>query len=363
MNASVSRPEDWFSPDYATARTRFRAAAEHRDARLFTLPLAVRGPRGETLTTDIAWLGAPHASHVLLHTSGLHGVEAYAGSAVQLALLDDPQALPAATAMVLVHVLNPYGMAWVRRANENNVDLNRNFEPDDERQSDAHPVYARLDRLLNPRTPPQRDAFILRALLQVLRHGRQALQQAVAQGQYAYPQGLFYGGARMEPGPRQFMAWLALHLNSANTVLAVDLHTGLGARGADTLLTEAADRAPANLANALGAPLVDARGDDPSAYVVRGGLAAALARALAHAQVHAITQEFGTEPMLRVIAALRTENRWHFHGDGGVNHPAKRELKERLCPAAADWRRGVIQRGVATARGALAWLHHDAERK
>jgi hypothetical protein len=30
--------------------------------------------------------------------------------------------MPADAAIVLVHILNPYGMAWLRRFNENNVD-------------------------------------------------------------------------------------------------------------------------------------------------------------------------------------------------------------------------------------------------
>ena len=46
---------------------------------------------------------------------------------LQLALLDAPPAPGPGDALVLVHVLNPYGMAWLRRTNENNVDLNRNF--------------------------------------------------------------------------------------------------------------------------------------------------------------------------------------------------------------------------------------------
>jgi predicted deacylase len=29
--------------------------------------------------------------------------------------------------MILIHALNPYGFAWLRRVNEDNVDLNRNF--------------------------------------------------------------------------------------------------------------------------------------------------------------------------------------------------------------------------------------------
>ena len=119
--------EDYYSADYAAARARFRDKAEAAGATLHAIALPAKGPRGEALAIDIAWLGTTHPQRVLLHTSGLHGVEAFTGSAAQLALLDTPPRLAASDALVVVHVLNPYGMAWLRRTNENNVDLNRNF--------------------------------------------------------------------------------------------------------------------------------------------------------------------------------------------------------------------------------------------
>ena len=119
--------ETYFSPDYATARKRFRAAARAAGATLDAIALEARGPAGEDLTVDFARWGERDARRVLLHTSGLHGVEAYAGSAIQLAVLASPPEPPAGCALLLAHVLNPYGMAWRRRANEHNVDLNRNF--------------------------------------------------------------------------------------------------------------------------------------------------------------------------------------------------------------------------------------------
>jgi predicted deacylase len=128
---------DFFSPDYGAARERFRAAAQAAGAALHSLGLDANGPGGEALTIDIAWLGDTPARRIVLHTSGLHGVEAFAGSAIQLALLKQPPAPKAECALVLVHVLNPYGMAWLRRTNENNVDLNRNFLRRGERGSAA----------------------------------------------------------------------------------------------------------------------------------------------------------------------------------------------------------------------------------
>src|SRR5438093_8933584 len=97
--------------------------------RLETLSLDAKGPNDEGLGIDIAWFGAENPRRVILHSSGLHGVEGFAGSAIQLQLLDSLPPLPKDAALILVHVLNPYGMAWLRRANENNVDLNRNCSP------------------------------------------------------------------------------------------------------------------------------------------------------------------------------------------------------------------------------------------
>jgi hypothetical protein len=366
MSAGESglRPaHQYFSAGYGEARSRLRSEARRAGASLHALPLAAAGPAQEELTIDIAWLGERDAARVLLHTSGIHGVEAFAGSAIQLALLDTPLDLPPGTALVLAHVLNPFGMAWLRRANENNVDLNRNFLGEGEAYAGAPPLYAALDAMLNPRSPPRRDGFAGRAILAILRHGYPAVKQAVAQGQYDYPQGLFYGGARLEEGPRRYMAWLHEHLRAARTVLAVDVHTGLGRRGEDALLAEPGYQAPPALAAQLGGTLLDAAADDGRSYVVRGGLGPGVARALPHARLHALVQEFGTDPVLKVIGALRQENRWHFHGGGTLDHPAKRALLDALRPDDARWREAVVARGVAVARGGLAWLTQENLKK
>ncbi len=59
---------------------------------------------------------------------GLHGVEGFFGSAVQLACLEHWLSAEAPSVKyVFLHGLNPYGFAWRRRFDENNVDPNRNF--------------------------------------------------------------------------------------------------------------------------------------------------------------------------------------------------------------------------------------------
>ena len=350
--------EAFFSPDYETARARFRAAAERAGARLDALPLDATSPRGEALSIDIAWFGTREPRRLLLHACGIHGLEAFTGSAVQLALLEDPPGFAADDAFILVHVLNPYGMAWLRRANENNVDLNRNFLADGDSWSGAPALYGSLDPLLNPRSRPSPDAFGLRAAITSLRYGFPRVKDAIAQGQYEYPRGLFFGGKALQPGPRRYLDWLRHHLQTVDYVFAIDLHTGLGKYATDTVIPEIRVNVTPleTLGQALGRPLADVSG--PSvAYEVRGSMGAALPRLLPHARVDCVLQEIGTRGPLTVLHALREENRWHFFGNGSIVHPAKQRLREALCPPAAEWRREAVRLGVKLARAAARWTY------
>lgn len=350
--------ESFFSPDYLTARNRFRDAAQRAGATLDALALDARGPRQEDLTIDIARLGARGARRVLLHTSGLHGVEAFAGSAVHLAVLADPPALPAGCELVLVHALNPYGMAWLRRANENNVDLNRNFLRQNERWDGAPALYPRLDPLLNPPSPPARDRFRLRLALLALRYGPQAVKQAIAEGQYQFPRGLFFGGRSLEPGPRRYLDWLRHHLAPAEHLFALDFHTGLGRPGESTLILEPGTGATpaAALSLALGKPLVDPAAGQ-AMFRIRGGMGAALPQVLPDARIDFVLQEIGTRPALAVLQALREENRCHHYSGSaaGVRHPAKLALLEALSPDSAAWRSRAIAHGLTLLHAAAKW--------
>ncbi len=86
-------------------------------------------PDGEGLFTDVALLGRSDGRAMLALCSATHGVEGFAGSALQTGLLADGigARLDPDTGLVLIHAINPYGFAHLRHANEDNVDLNRNF--------------------------------------------------------------------------------------------------------------------------------------------------------------------------------------------------------------------------------------------
>lgn len=351
------QPEDLFSTDYLTARERFRRAAGSAGADLTALPLAARGPEGHQLTIDIACFGVQPARRVLLHTSGLHGVEAFAGSAVQLAALAQLPAPPAQCALVLVHTLNPYGMAWLRRVNENNVDLNRNFLRENEHFEVGSPIYDRLDALLNPPSPPANDFFRLRLAALALRYGPRSLTQAIAQGQYGYPQGLFYGGNALQPGPAVYLDWLSRRLQETDYLMAVDLHTGLGEWGqAVQFMEHGVGATPArDLSIQLKPFVIEPARDAARPYRTRGGMGGALPRALPRSRIDFILQEIGTDGPLAVLRALRNENRWHHYGARSSGESVKRALLESFCPASTTWRRQAVATGLGLVHAAAAW--------
>src|ERR1700679_8270 len=119
-----------FSESYAEARAKFCGAAAEAGG---SLPSGrnphAKGPKGEPLYLDTARFGPADAANMLVLISSTHGVEGHCGSGAQIAWLRTGGAakLPKDTGVLVVHAINPYGFAWTRRVNEDNVDLNRNF--------------------------------------------------------------------------------------------------------------------------------------------------------------------------------------------------------------------------------------------
>lgn len=345
-----------FAADYFAARECFQRLSP---VEVISLPLAIAGPRGESLSIDIVWLGSRAARRVVLVTSGIHGVEGFAGSALQCALLARAPRIPADAALVLVHALNPWGFAHLRRVNERNVDLNRNFLLEDRLFTGAAAGYQMLDAFLNPSSPPANDGFYLRALATLIRHGMAPLRAAIASGQYQYPRGLFYGGLGLEPGARLYLDWLRARVSGAQRLVAIDIHTGLGRFGAMTVF---ADRATAperarRIGRLLGEPVVGAEAAARGGgYLTRGSLDMCMREALPVASADCLTVEFGTYPGIAMLHALREENRWHHFGEGTLTHPAKQRLRAAFCPDSERWRAAVLERGTRLLERAIDLL-------
>lgn len=348
--------ESYFSDDYRLAARRFRNAAREAGAELSRLAWGVRGPLGEKLSIDVALFGNRKAKKLLVHSSGVHGVEGFAGSAIQLKLLENPPDPGKDGAVAIVHCVNPYGMSHLRRVNEDNVDLNRNFlKRGLHQRSGAHDGYHILHPLLNPEERGRLDLFTLPLLMRILRHGANYLKQAGGQGQYLYPRGLFFGGHDLQQGPRLLMDWMRRHFARASRIVGIDVHTGVGEAGEDWLIVDrnVGGAYHSMLRDRYGAKRVDAPDDrDRKAYSNVGGLDAGIVRAarkLGACVIDFVTQEFGTTGGRSLLRALREENHATHFDRADFDHPARQALKDSFAPQLARWRRDVVNNGVRLA--------------
>lgn len=186
-----------FALDYSTMRERFLSAARAAGAALSEHVHPLHGPDGKPITTDVALIGQADAPKLMILISGTHGVEGAYGSACQTAWLNRKAdwALPDDTAVLMIHLINPWGTAWARRVNEDNVDLNRNFlnwtapRPENPGYAEVHPAlvvaaWEGADRVAADDT-----------LAELTRSkGQTAISAIIEAGQYSFADGLFYGG-------------------------------------------------------------------------------------------------------------------------------------------------------------------------
>ena len=236
-----------YAVDFATLRTAFRAAAQRAGAELFDYPHPLHGPDGQVLTTDVALLGRRDAPKLMVLISGAHGVEGAFGSTCQTAWLaqNSPWRLPDDTAILAIHLINPWATAWSRRVNEDNVDLNRNFvdwqagAPANTRYAGLHDAFVCREWEGPERIKADEKLAAARKSL-----GQNGLASIVEAGQYDFPDGMFYGGDGPVWSNRTLNEILATFAGEARQVVVFDLHTGAGPYGYPALLSVASSDHP-----------------------------------------------------------------------------------------------------------------------
>ena len=325
------------STSYADARAVFLEAAAAAGARLEAFPHPLRGLQAEELYVDVAEVGPADADDVVLIVSGTHGVEGYLGSAVQrhhLETLDRDRT--SGPTLVFVHALNPYGFSWVRRVNEDNVDLNRNFV-DWDRPRPTNDEYSILADLLVPESwsAEEQERTLLGLMGKLQDVGVERLQQIIQGGQFDHPTGLFYGGT----GPTWSHRWLreftARRLSGVRRAAIIDLHTGLGPWGHGSLLSsnrrcEAAYERQVEWWRDI-TTLDD--GDSVSAVVAGDWLGAADGFSPG-TEITGICIEYGTVDGITVLQSLRADAVLHAHGEPSA--PDALAIREQVRDAFLD---------------------------
>ncbi|RDI28442.1 M14 family metallopeptidase [Pseudacidovorax intermedius] len=343
-----------FSPSYALARQKFLAACVAAGIPVETHPLPLPGADGEALAMDVARDGPADAERVLIVTSACHGVEGHCGSGVQVHALHDAAwrkaAREAGLAVVYIHALNPHGFSHGRRVTQENVDLNRNFQ-DFSAPLPVNKPYAKLhELLLPPQWPPSpRDQEALEHW--IAKHGMGEFQTAVTQGQYAFAGGMFFGGKAPTWSQRTLRQVLRQHAGRARRLAWIDLHTGLGPSGLGERIF-AGRNDPAAYARA--SAWWGGDGATPVTSIYDGSSASALLTGLMWNSVYeecpqseftGIAMEYGTEPLMEVLTAMRGDHWLHLHPEAApeLAQAIRQRMRTAFYTDTDAWKRRIVE--------------------
>lgn len=352
----------YFPEDYEDSRERFLQKAEELRENIpggEAIQLKVSSEVDDDLTVDGLYLPAQVSQErLLIITSGLHGVEGYAGSAVAMMFMEEllVERDLSTTGYLFLHAVNPYGFKYNRRVTENNVDMNRNASVDESLYRLDNKGYREVDVLINPEGKADLSSwehrlFHLRALSMILQHSMDSLRQAILQGQYHHDQGVFFGGYELEPQLRELKPLISENINSYSVVMNIDLHTGYGERGTLHLLQEPVDdpKVKETLEMVFGDHPIDWT-DSDDFYQVTGDFVGFVGELMEEGLYLSMVFEYGTMDSQTTIGSLHSlhrmvlENQGYFYGyaDPNVEARVKKSYMELYYPSSEEWRSKII---------------------
>ncbi len=358
----MTDPDTLFSKNYAKARETFLDACRATGVEATGFHLRLRGLHDEELATDVCRIGPEDASSVVIVTSATHGVEGFGGSAIQRGLLLDTSLrdMLSNTALVLVHALNPFGFSWLRRVNEDNIDLNRNFVdhaggnyPENELFEELYP-YA-VPRHWDAETIAWCDAKIAEL---GERHGADEVRKAMAKGQYLHPDSVHFGGFAEAWSNRTLRAVCEQQTVSAVRAVLLDLHTGLGPYGYGELMTPSKpgesvyDRLHAWFGKQVHSTTAGASGYAGS----KGSILAGFRPGSPTLEWTPVGLEFGTHEWSLVNHAMRADIWLYAYGNpaGEQGDAIRRQVRDAFYIDEARWKSLLWERGREVVRALVS---------
>ena len=313
-------------------------------------------------------------TNLIVLTTGVHGMEGYIGSVMLDVFFDEiyPTLDTDHTGVLVVANVNPYGMKYMRRYNENNVDLNRNFILGwGSFDLASNQEYPKVESFLAP-TGKIGNAFwhevgfYASLAKEALTTGADTISDALLTGQYEYAQGVYYGGTQDEPSTVWLKDVFARCLESSyKNIVHIDIHSGYGPRynmvifnSVYETMTEAETKA------AFGYDYVISH-DSPSFYATIGDTTDYFYR-LAETMVDPGTLfstcfEFGTigDEFFDTILSLKytideNRNHWYPTDNSTTAQIIQQNYMELYYPTETKWREKTVADFKAAAMGVLA---------
>ncbi|OIU66348.1 M14 family metallopeptidase [Rossellomorea aquimaris] len=248
----MNERKNYFPADYEQSRNTFRRhlhkiKEKWPDAELTTTSI---GKEDDNTIDMIASDAKETNNQVLFFTSGEHGIEGYAGTAMIHLFVEEylDRVDPNTTGICFIHALNPWGMRNFRRVTENNVDLNRNYlynrssVPEDvneyyEKESELFLPDGKIKDLTKEKMKLQ--AQLVKALAE---EGYSAIKEAKGMGQFQFERGVYYGGEKEEETAVFLKKIQNNLLSDYPRVIHMDWHTALGPSNEITMVVSSEDK-------------------------------------------------------------------------------------------------------------------------
>jgi predicted deacylase len=186
----VGNDSEYFSENYAAARKRFLTFSGALVRATQPGEFQVPSETDDDLFVDDVYMPPKQVTETLIVlTSGVHGMEAAAGSALQLMFMNElvPRLDLQRTGIYLLHCFNPYGFKHDRRSTQSNVNLNRNFALNPFTFKTPNTAYDKIAHLFESEKPVSPPLIPLTAALGIVLSARKsglnaaALNQAIGQ--------------------------------------------------------------------------------------------------------------------------------------------------------------------------------------
>jgi len=203
---------------------------------LYSYPLS----KDDDLYIDTIYMpSTDKQTNLIVLTTGVHGIEGYIGSVMLDVFWEEiyPELDRENTGVLIVANVNPYGMKYHRRYNENNVDLNRNFILDwDSFDLTVNQDYPLVADFLGPQEAMgnilwHEAGFYGGLVKQVIKNGADTISNALLGGQYEAAEGVYYGGTEDQASTVYLKNVFKQTLECEyENIVHIDVHSGYGPR-------------------------------------------------------------------------------------------------------------------------------------
>lgn len=326
-------------------------------------------PIVDDLTMDSIEFIPENKEKLLCITTGLHGIEGYLGSILIEEFINKyiKQIDLETTHIVLIHSVNPYGMKYRRKVNENNVDLNRNFLKSFQ-DLPINKGYEKNKTFLLPKklgfNLSEKFKFYFRVIKLMLTSNKNDVKEAVLLGQYQYQKGFYYGGNKKEKSTsilsdlfNQFM------IEDYQQRIFIDIHTGYGPKNQMSIVNSPLEKRTVNeLISDFNYPLIQ-KTDGDDFYKINGDMVDYLNELIKNYD-YATCFEFGTlgDSTYAQIESLRMmihENCiFHMKTNEKVTKKIKAEFIKLYSPNDEDWLQKAKQDFHQATDGILKHYHY-----